>query len=102
MKLSSLSLSKTMKKEIKFRVWDKIRKKMRLLENTELMQFTGLRDKLGKEIYEGDIVLIEPYLGWKKEYRVVQWDNKMMGFNAGIGRSLIGDIEIVGNVYENS
>lgn len=76
------------------------------LTNCELMQCTGLKDKNGKLIYEGDIVKTE-WFDEKTIYQVV-WDEKMACF-CFEGKNIFylfddlpADVtEIIGNIHEN-
>lgn len=118
-----------MNREIKFRVWDIKNKEMLKVQELDfeptfyggriairldqyndyfdtedmiLMQYTGLDDKNGKEIYEGDIVKYENMTG------------KIMFFNGSFIMSnfeeteewelgvINEEIEVIGNIYENS
>ena len=108
-------------REIKFRAWNKQRKEMIIVEeihfkynsivydegiitspmkNFEMMQFTGLKDKKGKEIYEGDVL----ENGFKdSKYKIIFEDGKFVADQLeGFGIFDIEDEwEVIGNIYEN-
>lgn len=120
-------------REIKFRAWDKKKKKMiqvrqLCLDNSigwsdgesglhiglaeteyHVMQFTGLHDKNGKEIYEGDILKNDvvktkpPEIGFVRYYRrtyelITNPKNYKVSAMGACGWEMS---EIIGNVYES-
>jgi len=125
-----------MRRRIEFRVWDKLNECMvyfdasgftandigelknslndyndtHILIKEPLMQFTGLFDKNGREIYEGDIVR---HMG-KFDHEVIYKNGSFgyqgsmpddvisyfsNGFNLGLNDGQLFKVEVVGNIY---
>lgn len=112
-----------MQDRFKFRFWDKETQTMQKSPMIELrqrmtldtifnddrvifMQSTGLKDKNGKLIYEGDIVKLSSgaigFIIFECQVYAIRFSKKDKYRRVGLGAYQSKELEIIGNIYENS
>lgn len=115
-------------REIKFRAWDVTQKLMYSMDelldpshihpsvlidclqqpgdgydtDTVLMQYTGLKDKNGVEIFEGDIVhIFGTHVSYEVKFEKGMWTLGADDLYGYANRSDLYGTEVIGNIYEN-
>jgi len=114
-------------REIKFRAWNEFRQKIESVlglnfesegkvfvhhpdgdtlrngNSSQIMQFTGLHDKNGREIWEGDIVRLFYYEHFKSKEHIgiVEWEYDCWSVSKHSYRIEWADSEVIGNIWEN-
>jgi len=119
-------------REIKFRAWNTRRKEMEMIDDLYwfeenqchhngdndyvLQQYTGLKDKNGVEIYEGDKIIFDNSdIGGQRYKGIVEWNTdptldglcfglfippKFEGKSGWLSCDFLGELEVVGNIFE--